>query len=120
MKAQSLAQSLAGLVLYGEAAPELVAFYRDRLGIALAPATHGKVKEHHEGQIGSTHMAVWPGAARFVPVFRVDSAARAATELADSPCRQLHPVLELGEGKRIVSFTDPAGNEFRLIEIAVG
>lgn len=119
-----LAEALAGVILYGPDPGPLAAFYRDALGIPFETHTHGPVKEHQEAwfpagtQPGArVHVALWGGPARIVPSFRVANVEDAARALVAAGATALHPVLELGEGKRLVSLRDPGGNEVRVIEI---
>jgi len=117
--------TLAGLILYAPDADRLAAFYRDAVGIPLAPHRHGDIKEHLEGWLPAgaqpasrVHVALWPGPARIVPTLRVADVEAAARALVAAGAAQLHPPLELGEGKRLVSLRDPGGSEIRVIEIS--
>ncbi len=109
--------SLAGLIVYGEKPGSLLSFYRDQLGIPLALAKHGRIAEHYEAMLEHSHVALFRGAPRIVPSFRVADldAALAAAE-ARGATRALDP-LDLGEGKRVAGLRGPDGFEIRLIEI---
>ncbi len=113
--------SFSALTMHSAKPDRLVAFYRDALGLPLAPHEHGTVGEHHEGDLGEVHLAVWKASPRvggpFVPVFRVEDLDASCASLDALGVPALHKTLDLGEGKRVVTFTDPDGNAFRLIEI---
>ena len=115
------AQSLAGLVLHSEEPDRLARFYRESLGLPLAPAEHGTVGLHYEGMVGRTHLALWKRTAPFgvlVPVFRVDDIDGVAAELRGRGVPAMHKTLDIGDGKRVATFTDPDGNAFRVIQLA--
>jgi predicted enzyme related to lactoylglutathione lyase len=99
----------------------LVAFYRDAVGLPLRPHEHGTLGEHYEATVGAVHVAIWKASPHvggpFVPVFRVGALAAARARLEQLGVPTLHKPLDLGEGKRVVTFSDPDGNAFRLIEI---
>jgi predicted enzyme related to lactoylglutathione lyase len=113
--------SFSALTMHSADPDRLAQFYRDVIGLPLAPHVHGTVGEHDEGDLGEVHLAVWKASPRvggpFVPVFRVENldAWLLHLESAGVPC--LHKPLDLGEGKRVVTCVDPDQNAFRLIEI---
>ena len=113
--------SLSALTMHSERPGRLAAFYRDVVGVPLAPHSHGTLGEHHEGSLDSVHFAVWKASERvggpFVPVFRVLSLDEAARRF-EGRVFALHKPLDLGEGKRVITFRDPDDNAFRLIEMA--
>jgi predicted enzyme related to lactoylglutathione lyase len=113
--------AFSALTMHSEDPTRLAGFYRDVVGLPLALHEHGTVGGHYEGTVGAVHIAVWSASARvggpFVPVFRVDDLAAALARLAERGVPLLHKPLDIGEGKRVVTFTDPDGNAFRLIEI---
>ena len=115
-------ETLAALILHSPDPAALAAFYRDALGIPFAPHSHGPTRVHQEAFWNGVHFAIWASSARpggtIVPVFRVGDLDGAVGELNARGVAQLHPPIDLGEGKRVVSFTDPDGNQFRLIEVA--
>ena len=90
---------------------------RDQLGLPLAPARHGRIIEHYEALLEHSHVALFAGAPRIVPSFRVADldAALAAAE-ARGATRALDP-LDLGEGKGSRVFAARTDFEIRLIEI---
>src|SRR5690349_9593045 len=117
------AESLAGIIMYSPDPDRLIAFYRDQLGVPLAPAEHGTVGGHFEGRLGGVHFAVWDAkqghaSAPLVTTFRVANVGAASEALLTAGATRSHKVIDLGEGKRIVGFVDPDGRPFRLIEIA--
>jgi hypothetical protein len=71
--------SLAGLTVYGEKPGSLLSFYRDQPGLALA--RHRWIAEHYEAMLEHSHVALFPGAPRIVPSFRV-----ADLDAALAPC----------------------------------
>ena len=106
----------------------LAGFYRRSLGIPLAQASHGPMLHHFEGWLGAperggVHVAVLKGrsgradAGGTAPTFRVREIEACVNELAAEGITPVHPIAELGDGKRLVSFRDPDGNVFRLIDI---
>jgi predicted enzyme related to lactoylglutathione lyase len=114
--------SFAGLVFYSPRPIELVAFYRDALGLPIEPAEHGTVGPHFEGSVGGTHVAFW-GEERhmsgpLVPVFRTRDVNASGARLVDAGARQIHKPIDLGEGKRVAGFFAPDGRPIRLIEIS--
>jgi catechol 2,3-dioxygenase-like lactoylglutathione lyase family enzyme len=109
---------LTGMVIYSPDVAAALAFYRDQLGLPLTAARHGNLKEHHEGLVGQTHIALWPGAARLVPVFRVQRLAPALEQCEARGARRSFGPLALGEGKTVVGIGGVDGFEVRLIEIA--
>ena len=118
---KTLAQSLAGLVMYSPEPQALAQFYRDALGVPLETARHGHLGDHSEGLLGGTHIAIWDakqghGAAPLVPVFRVGRIADVEAGLLAAGGTAAHRVIDLGEGKRVAGYADPDGRHFRLIE----
>jgi len=113
--------SFSALTMHSSDPARLSRFYRDVIGLPLAPHAHGTVGDHDEGDLGDVHLAIWKASARvggpFVPVFRVDDLDAWLLHLTSAGVPSLHKPLDLGEGKRVVTFTDPDQNAFRLIEI---
>ena len=110
-------ETLAGIVIYSPALETALAFYRDQLGLPLVAAAHGPVKRHHEGLIGQTHVALWPGPARIVPVFRVSQLSATLALCEERGMRRSFGPIALGEGKVVSGLCAPDGEEVRLIEI---
>jgi predicted enzyme related to lactoylglutathione lyase len=112
---------LSAMTMHSQQPERLAGFYRDVVGLPLAPHTHGTLSEHHEGYVNGVHFAVWKASEHlggpFVPVFRVDDLAAAVARLQAIGVPMLHKPLDIGEGKRVCGFKDPDGNAFRLIEI---
>jgi len=113
--------SFSALTMHSVDPARLSQFYRDIIGLPLTPHAHGTVGDHHEGDLGDVHLAVWKASRRaggpFVPVFRVDDLDAWLLHLQRAGVPNLHKPLDLGEGKRVVTFTDPDHNAFRLIEL---
>jgi predicted enzyme related to lactoylglutathione lyase len=114
--------SLSALTMHSADPARLAGFYRDAVGLPLAPHRHGTLAEHHEAFVHGIHFAVWKAGEHvggpFVPVFLVEDLDEATARLQAGAVPVLHKPLDLGEGKRVVTFRDPDGNAFRLIEIA--
>ena len=118
---QTLAQSLAGLVMYSPQPQALARFYQDALGVPLETARHGNMGDHFEGLLGGTHVAIWDakqghGAAPLVPTFRVGRIADLDAGVLAAGGKMAHRPIDLGEGKRVAGYVDPDGRHFRLIE----
>jgi predicted enzyme related to lactoylglutathione lyase len=116
------AQSITGLVLYSPDPDELAAFYRDALGVPLALTRHGTVGDHYEGMLGGSHMAIWDaakphGLAPTIPVFRVHDIEHSLAALEGRGAKTVHRIIDIGEGKKLATFTDPDGRPFRLIRL---
>jgi catechol 2,3-dioxygenase-like lactoylglutathione lyase family enzyme len=120
--------SLSAVVFTSPDPQRLAGFYRERLGIPIEPGRHGRMQDHLEGWLGDpahggVHIAVLKGrgpsenAGGAAPTFRVRrlDPCVAALEAAGTPPE--HKIADLGEGKRLVSFRDPDGNIFRLIDL---
>ena len=110
-------QSLTGIVIHSPSLEGALAFYRDQLGLPLMAASHGPIKQHHEALLGGTHVALWPGQARFVPVFRVTKLRAALAQCEALGAMRAFDPIALGEGKTVVGLRTPDGAEVRLIEI---
>ena len=113
--------SLSALTMHSADPSRLARFYREAVGLPLEPHTHGTLPEHHEAFVHGVHFAVWRAGEHvggpFVPVFRVDDLDAASARLRAASVPALHKPIDLGEGKRVVTFRDPDGNAFRLIQI---
>jgi predicted enzyme related to lactoylglutathione lyase len=111
----------SALTMHSANPERLALFYRDVVGLPLHTHEHGTLGPHFEGTVGSVHLAIWKAAPRvggpFVPVFRVENLDLASQKLAAEGVQSLHKPLDLGEAKRVTTFSDPDGNAFRLIEI---
>ena len=85
------------------------------------PHRHGTLPEHFEAFVNGVHFAMWKAnenvGGPIVPVFRVSDVDHSAAKLVARGVPQLHKLMELGEGKRVVTFRDPDGSAFRLIQI---
>ena len=51
------------------------------------------------------------------PTFKVADLERSVAELQAGGVKQVRPLFDIGEGKRLASFADPDGNVFSLIEV---
>jgi len=110
-------QSLVGLIVYARDFDGALKFFRDGLGAPLALDSHGQIKAHYETMLGQTHLALFPGAPRLVPSFRVARLDVALAAVEERGIKVLLPPLDLGEGMRVAGVAGPDGAEIRLIEI---
>ena len=125
MGMKQLIQSVSGLVFYSPDAERLASFYTELLGIGFEQASHGTQARHLEGQLEGIHLAFWdaraghaPGTGpALVPTFRTGDLDAAERGLLERGANRLHKPIALGDGKRVVGFTDPDGRAFRLIEL---
>ena len=112
---------LSALTFHSNDPSRLARFYTEVVGLPLAPHRHGTLPEHHEAFVNGIHFAIWKNGGDvggpIVPVFLVRELAAAAALLAERGAPSLHKPLDLGEGKRVMTFRDPDGNAFRLIQI---
>ena len=122
---KQLIQSVTGLVFYSPDVERVAGFYAELLGAELEQVSHGTQGRHREGLFAGIHFAFWdasaghaPGVgAALVPTFRTGDLDAAERALLERGANRLHKPIALGEGKRVVGFTDPDGRAFRLIEI---
>lgn len=119
-------ECLSALVQYSPNAKNLAQFYREILGIPLEQTSHGDVGEHYETFYKRTHYAIWQEEERqaansqntIVPTFLVRDIQGYVGLLSERGIKILHPIKDIGEGKKVVTILDPDGNRLRLIEIA--
>jgi catechol 2,3-dioxygenase-like lactoylglutathione lyase family enzyme len=108
-------------VVYASANPErLAAFYREHLGLDFVHQAHGPIRDHLETWFGQMHFAILKGSGRGSPVsptFRVKGLETFITQLEAAGAKALSQIADLGEGKRLVSFRDPDGNMFNLLDL---
>jgi len=118
---ENISMRLVGLVRYTSNPERVSSFFHDALGAPFETATHGTVGEHAEAFWNGTHHAIWrsmgPWKDVLVPVYRVESLQATQQALLARGLSPQHAPLSLGEGKRVVTFVDPDGHPFRLIEI---
>jgi predicted enzyme related to lactoylglutathione lyase len=119
-------QAVSAVVFLSKQPERLAGFYRKHLGIAFEPERHGGLEEHFEATMGGMHLAVVPGNGREAaggsgvsPTFRVQGLQGWIDELSGAGVRAVGGVLELGEKRRLVSFRDPDGNLFSLIDLGL-
>ncbi len=113
---------LGGLILYSDRPDEIALFYRTCLGIPFEYDRHGQLSPHLEADHGSIHFAIFKSNgpnpnATVVPSFRVSDLPERASLVVSHGARALHDPLVLGGGTKLISFRDPDGRQFRLIEI---
>ena len=111
---------LAGLII-NSTQPEILArFYRDALGIPFALESHGPFKEHFECDFAGVHFALLKrqhsAGGNIIPSLACANLEAALADLAQREIKPLHPIIELGAGKRVTSISDPEGNVLRLFQ----
>jgi len=113
---------LAGLIINSEQPAALARFYHDALGVPFALQSHGPVREHYECDFAGVHFAILqrktPAGGAFVPSLACANLDQALTDLATRQVKTLHPIIDLGEGKRVCSIRDLDGNVLRLFQQA--
>ncbi len=111
---------LSAVTFQSDDPDRLATFYRDKIGLPLRWDQHGSVRPHYEGDLCDVHLAVlpaYPGAGGpVVAVFRVRDLDAAIAELRAKGVEMALKPLALDEGMTVAGFTDPDGNNFRLIE----
>ena len=117
-----MALSFSALTMHSNDPVRLAEFYRDAVGLPLAIHSHGTLGAHYEGGLSGVHFAIWQASPAvggpFVPVFRVASLDGELSRLTARGVVARHKPLDIGEGKRVITLSDPDGNGFRLIELA--
>jgi predicted enzyme related to lactoylglutathione lyase len=112
---------LSAITFHSNDPERLARFYAASVGLPFEPHRHGTLPEHFEAFVNGVHFAMWKThenvGGPIVPVFRVAGVERSTERLAASGVLQLHKPMDIGEGKRVVTFRDPDGNAFRLIQI---
>jgi predicted enzyme related to lactoylglutathione lyase len=108
--------------MYSSNPAALAAFYANALGIPFALHEHGTVGPHFEAFHCGNHFAIWrPNAtnpaASLVPSFRVADLTQMEAQVTQAGAERLHKPIDLGEGKRLISFADPDRRQFRLIQL---
>ena len=121
------ALSVSAVVFTSPEPRRLADFYRMHLGIPIESISHGPMKDHQEGWLGDpahggVHIAVLKGpgpgsVGGAAPTFRVRGLDACVAELEAAGMRSAHKIADLGQGKRVVTFRDPDGNIFRLIDL---
>lgn len=120
--------SVSAVTITSNDPERLAGFYRRCLGVPLELSSHGPMKHHFEGWLGApdrggVHIAVLKGRAGSAdaggpaPTFRVRVIDACVRDLAAEGVAPSHRIANLGEGKRLVSFLDPDGNTFNLIDL---
>ena len=116
-------RAVSAVVFASREPQRLAEFYRRHLGIPFEQHEHGPMRNHMEAQLGDIHLAVLPGvpadptATGVSATFRVRGLDRFVEDLAGAGVRQLHEIVGLGEGRRLVSFRDADENRFSLIDL---
>jgi len=111
-----------GLIFYSEEPRKVADFYQDLLGVELATVSHGPTGPHIEGKLGRSHMAVLDSTSHFpagtlVPVFRAKDLEKTEARLQTQGIQRIHKAIDIGGGKRVISFMDSDLRPFRLIGI---
>jgi len=113
---------LAGMIFNSPNPEELSDFYRGVFGVPFEKRQHGKIREHLECEFGGIHFAILKKAepssgGSIVPSFAVADLQAFLDNIQKMNIKPLHPILDIGEGKRICSISDPDGNMVRLIQV---
>lgn len=112
--------TLSALTMYSPDPQRLATFYRDAIGLPLEMDRHGKVGDHFECDLDGVHFAVLrsgPRSSPMVPVFQTADLDAAQRHLASLHVDARHKPIDLGDGMRVVTFTDPDGNAFGVVEV---
>jgi predicted enzyme related to lactoylglutathione lyase len=118
-----IVDSLSAVVFFSQDPARLAAFYEQYLGIVLRPESHGPMRDHLEGELGDLHMAVLKGRSPdgkgggVSLTFRVGDLEPFVQRLESEGVSPTRKIIELGEGKRLATYSDPDGNSFSLIEV---
>jgi len=111
---------LAGLVINSEQPEALARFYRDALGVPFTLQSHGRMREHYECELAGVHFAILkrkvPAGGAFTPSLACTNLEAALADLATRQIKPLHPIIDLGDGKRVCSIADSDGNVVRLFQ----
>jgi len=111
---------LAGLIINSEKPEALATFYRTALGVPFVLQSHGSIREHYECDFSGIHFAILrrkhPAGGAFVPSLACANLEEALVDLSARQINPLHPIIELGAGKRVCSIADPEGNVIRLFQ----
>jgi predicted enzyme related to lactoylglutathione lyase len=113
---------LVGIILSSTQPEQLATFYRETLGIPFEHAQHGRMREHIECEVGEIHFAILKKgqispASNVAPSFAVSNLSEFVAELQTRGIRTLHPIIDIGDDKRVTTISDPDGNAIRLIQI---
>lgn len=114
-------EKLSALALHSKNPAQLAAFYQECLGITFELANHGPMRSHFEADLGGLHIAILKAAkhaAPVVPTFHVADLEAHLQFLSARAVAPLHPIIDLGQGKRVAAFRDSDLRPFRLIELA--
>jgi predicted enzyme related to lactoylglutathione lyase len=111
---------LAGVIMYSSNPEALASFYANALEIPFGLHQHGNMAPHFEAFHQGNHFAILSpnpqnATGSLVPSFRVVDLDRMQAQALCAGAKRLHAPIDLGEGKQVVSFSDPDGRQFRLI-----
>src|SRR5262249_59052928 len=111
----TLSQTSLSAITFHSSDPERLArFYAEAVGLPFEAHRHGTLPEHFEAFVNGIHFAMWKAnenvGGPIVPVFRVPDLDRSTAKLTASGVPHLHKAMDLGEGKRVVTFRDPDGS----------
>lgn len=116
-------QALSAVVFSSREPEGLADFYRSNLGIPFEAHSHGPMRHHQEAWLEGMHFAVLKGTRGAADTrgisatFRVRGLDAFVDQLGRSGVTPLTKIIELGEGKRLVSFRDRDENLFSLIDL---
>ncbi len=114
---------LTGVIMFSQEPERLAAFYRETLGIPFEMAQHGQLAEHIECEFNNIHFAILrkgqiSAGGNIIPSFAVDDLEAFLDTVGRRGIKPLHPIIDIGEGKRVSTITDPDGNGVRLIQFS--
>ena len=118
-------KSICGVIITTDKMNEIVAFYRDVLGLPLSREEHGGLEVHYGVDLGNVHFAIHPlasfgetqpGNATTKIAFEVDSLADQLHKLSDAGLRSEQEPHDEGFGP-LASVRDPDGNLIELVEL---
>jgi hypothetical protein len=113
-------KSLSGIILYSPDPVRLARFYIEKIGMPFELQIHGNIREHYECIFNNIHFAILKKGKEtternFIPSFRVENIN---AYLDYHHLKTIHPVVDLGEGKKVVTIKDADENPVRLIQIS--
>jgi predicted enzyme related to lactoylglutathione lyase len=113
---------LSAVLLTSRDAARLAAFYRDALGLPLAPEQHGQTAPHWGCELGDVHFAIHPRADAAAPgpirlAFWVFDLKAFVGRLEERGIPLRYPIVPLGPESFVTAILDPDGNEIELTQM---
>ena len=119
-------ESVCGVIFTTERLNEMVAFYKEILGLALEPEEHGELDRHYGVNLGNLHFAIHPlssfdeaktGNSSAKIAFQVDSLSEYVARLEANGYKCEREPHDEGFGP-VASLRDPDGNLIELVELS--